>query len=128
MANQVLVTGGTGYIGGEVIDLLLKAEKTVHTTVRNAAKSEPRLRERWPDAGERLRVFQADLENDAGWAEACEGCDAVAHVASPFPLAVPKDENELIVPAREGARYSDIDRWQRSPSLRIQLRNVFLPS
>ncbi len=103
MADTILVSGGTGYIGGEVIDLLLGQGKTVHTTVRNIAKSEPRLRQRWPEAGERLKVFQADLENDAGWAEACAGCDAVAHVASPFPLAVPKDENELIVPAREGA-------------------------
>ncbi len=103
MANTVLVTGGTGYIGGEVIDLLLADGKTVHTTVRNAAKSEPRLRARWADGGERLKIFQADLENDAGWAEACAGCDAVAHIASPFPLAVPKHEDELIVPAREGA-------------------------
>ena len=100
MANTILVTGGTGYIGGELIDQLLAAGKRIHTTVRNTAKSEPRLRARWPDAGERLKVFQADLEGDDGWAEACAGCDAVAHVASPFPLAVPKDENELIVPAR----------------------------
>ncbi|MEL7196882.1 MAG: NAD-dependent epimerase/dehydratase family protein [Pseudomonadota bacterium] len=103
MAQTILVTGGTGFIGGELIDQLLSQGKTVHTTVRNTAKSEPRLRARWPDAGDRLKVFQADLENDAGWADACAGCDAVAHVASPFPLAVPKDENELIVPAREGA-------------------------
>ena len=33
----------------------------------------------------------------------CAGCDYVLHVASPIPVAVPKDENELIVPAREGA-------------------------
>ena len=103
MADTILVTGGTGYIGGELIDQLLAEGKTVHTTVRNTAKSEPRLRARWPDAGERLKVFQADLMNDEGWAEASSGCDAVAHVASPFPLAVPKDENDLIVPAREGA-------------------------
>ena len=31
------------------------------------------------------------------------GCDFVLHVASPFPPAMPKHEDELIVPAREGA-------------------------
>lgn len=103
MTDQILVTGGTGYIAGELVDQALVAGKTVHTTVRNAAKSEPRLRARWPSAGERLRIFQADLENDAGWAEACEGCDGVAHVASPFPLSVPKHSDELVIPAREGA-------------------------
>lgn len=102
MADKVLVTGGTGYIGGEVIDQLWVKGYSVNTTVRNKAKSEPRLRERWPDAGDRLQVFQADLMSDEGWAEANAGCDAVAHVASPFPLAVPKHKDELVVPAREG--------------------------
>ncbi len=103
MAQTVLVTGGTGYIGGEVIDQFLALGWTVHTTVRDTGKSGPRLRGRWPDAGERLKLFQADLMDDAGWAEANAGCDAVAHVASPFPLQVPKHEDELVVPAREGA-------------------------
>ncbi|MEM1194931.1 MAG: NAD-dependent epimerase/dehydratase family protein [Pseudomonadota bacterium] len=103
MASTILVTGGTGYIAGELIDQLLAAGKSVHTTVRNTAKSEPRLRQRWPDAGERLQVFQADLESDSGWAEACAGCDAVAHVASPFPLEVPRDPDALVGPARAGA-------------------------
>jgi len=49
-----------------------------------------------------LSFFAADLEKDAGWAEAVAGCEYVLHVASPFPLRVPKDEDELIVPAREG--------------------------
>ena len=40
---------------------------------------------------------------DAGWAEAVAGCDFVLHVASPFPLGPPKHEDDLIVPAREGA-------------------------
>ena len=103
MAQTILVTGGTGYIGGELIDQLLEGGKTVHTTVRNKAKGEPRLRARWQDAGERLKVFEADLEADTGWAEACSGCDGVAHVASPFPLKVPKHQDELVIPAREGA-------------------------
>ena len=102
MTGTILVTGGTGYIGGELIDQLLARGYTVHTTVRDTARSEPRLRERWPAAGERLKVFQADLMSDAGWAEANAGCDAVAHVASPLPLAPPSHEDDLIVPAREG--------------------------
>lgn len=102
MAKTILVTGGTGYIGGEVIGLLLERGHRVHTTVRSRANGEAKLRGRWPGAGERLQIFQAELTDDAGWAEANAGCDAVAHVASPLPVAVPRDEKELIVPAREG--------------------------
>jgi dihydroflavonol-4-reductase len=55
------------------------------------------------EVGERLTLSRADLNADAGWAEAAAGCDYVLHVASPFPSTVPRDENELIVPARDGA-------------------------
>lgn len=102
MAQIALVTGGTGYIGGELIDQLLARGYTVHTTVRDAAKSEPKLRARWPQAGARLAVFSADLLSDIGWAEATRGCDAVAHVASPFPLDIPRNPDDLIIPARDG--------------------------
>jgi nucleoside-diphosphate-sugar epimerase len=50
-----------------------------------------------------LTFAAADLEKDAGWTEAVAGCEFVLHIASPFPATVPKDENEVIVPAREGA-------------------------
>ena len=101
MTGTVLVTGGSGYIGGETIRQLLGKGWTVHTTVRSLAK-EAALRAQLGGTPETLKLFAADLMEDAGWAEANAGCTHVAHVASPFPLGVPKDENELIVPAREG--------------------------
>src|SRR5690606_36921384 len=44
-----------------------------------------------------------DLTKDEGWAEAVKGCDYVLHVASPFPPGIPEHEDDLIVPARDGA-------------------------
>lgn len=39
------------------------------------------------------------LLDEPGWAEATEGCDCTQHVASPFPLQMPKNANTLIGPA-----------------------------
>ena len=61
------------------------------------------LKEGGAEPGDRLSFIAADLENDAGWPEAVAGCEYVLHVASPFPPNIPKHEDELIVPAREGA-------------------------
>ena len=105
--STVLVTGGSGFIGSHCILQLLEAGHEVRTTVRNLAR-EAEVRAMlakggWTGPAERLTFVAADLEKDAGWPEAVAGCDYVLHVASPFPAAVPKDENDLIVPAREGA-------------------------
>ena len=102
MAGTVMVSGGSGYIAGETIRQLLGKGWTVRTTVRNLSR-EAELRAQLGGTPETLKFFAADLMNDAGWAEAMAGCSHVCHMASPFPANVPKDENELIVPAREGA-------------------------
>src|ERR1700735_757896 len=101
----VLVTGGSGFIASHTILQLLNAGHSVRTTVRDLKReSEVRamLKQGGVQAGDRLSFFAADLQNDIGWAAAVAGCDCVLHVASPFPAAVPKHEDELIVPAREG--------------------------
>ena len=56
-----------------------------------------------PSNQDRLSFIAANLENDAGWPEAVAGCTYVLHVASPIPPNAPKHEDELIIPAREGA-------------------------
>jgi nucleoside-diphosphate-sugar epimerase len=105
--SRVLVTGGSGFIGGHCILELLAERHYVRTTIRNIAR-EGEVRETLAkagaeDPGDRLVFIEADLTSDAGWDEAVEGCDYVLHVASPFPASTPANEDELIVPARDGA-------------------------
>lgn len=89
MADTVLVTGGTGYVGGWTIVELLKRGHRVRATVRSLGK-EAALRQAIAsqvDAGSRLEVVAADLDADAGWPEAMAGCRYVLHIASPLGAA-----------------------------------------
>ena len=104
--STVLVTGGSGFIGSHAILQLLAADHQVRTTVRSLRREadvRALLKQGGAEPGGRLSFIAADLENDAGWADAVAGCDYVLHIASPFPSGVPKHEDDLIVPARDGA-------------------------
>lgn len=118
--STILVTGGSGFIAGHTILQLLAAGYQVRTTVRSLSREEdvratlkrgwaPHhepgsvLRDPGSELSDRLSFVAADLMSDAGWPAAVAGCENVLHLASPFPASVPKDENELIIPARDGA-------------------------
>ena len=108
--RTVLVTGATGFIAQHCIVQLLETGFSVRGTTRSKQSADgighilaPHLS---PDARQRLgtnlRTVTTDLTSDVGWDEAIAGCRYVLHVASPIPRVPPKDENELIGPAREG--------------------------
>ncbi len=102
----MLVTGGTGFLGGWCGAELMRRGYAVRTTIRDLRRADD-VRSSFAAAGaengERLSIVAADLSADDGWQDAVAGCDYVLHVASPFPPAQPKDPDELIVPARDGA-------------------------
>ncbi|MDB5700701.1 MAG: aldehyde reductase [Sphingomonadales bacterium] len=102
MADTVLVTGGSGYIAGFTIRQLIAEGWMVRTTVRSLSR-EAETRRLLNVDNARLSFHEADLDHDAGWAEAVAGCTHVAHIASPFPAAAVRDAQDLIRPARDGA-------------------------
>jgi nucleoside-diphosphate-sugar epimerase len=105
MMALVLVTGASGFVAQHVILLLLEKGYEVRGTLRSLKRAEEVrgvLAKFNPKAGE-IQFVEADLGDDKGWAEAVKDCAFVQHVASPFPATHPKDEMELIRPARDGA-------------------------
>ena len=103
MADRVLVTGVTGYIGQHCGAELLRQGYEVVGTVRSLEKAEA-VREGIAKVApvENLKFVETDLTKDEGWKEAMIDCKYVLHVASPFIIANPDDENEIISPAVDG--------------------------
>lgn len=116
---HVCVTGATGYVAGHIIARLLAAGHTVHATCRDP-KSQAAVGHltALPGAGERLKLFQADLLRDGSFDAAMAGCTAVMHTASPYTLDCPpgKEEEMLIAPALKGTE-NVLDAVNRTPSV-----------
>ena len=107
MTQTVLLTGASGYIAKHIALQLLNAGYGVRASLRNLSRADevraaliPHLTGPLDD---RLSFVALDLEQDAGWADALAGVDVLMHTASPFPLVQPKDAQDLIRPAVQGA-------------------------
>jgi len=112
MTDTVLVTGATGFIAQHCILHLLDAGYRVRGTARGPGRTDEIAAALTPHLspssvarlGDDFDIVAADLTSDDGWGAAVAGCRYVLHVASPLPRTPPKHEDDLIVPARDGAR------------------------
>jgi dihydroflavonol-4-reductase len=103
--DRVLVTGASGFIAKHcIVELLRKGYRVRGTVRRPQAASEvvDAVSKTVAGAEGRLETATADLTAERGWNDALAGCRYLLHVASPFPMKVPADKEELIAPARDG--------------------------
>lgn len=105
-SETVVVTGASGYIAKHIVVHLLNAGYRVRGTVRNEARLtelQAVIAKHAPAFASRIEFAFLDLDHDGGWETALAGADALVHTASPFPLVQPKNEQDVIRPAVEGA-------------------------
>lgn len=102
--KRVLLTGVTGFLGSHTaIQLLNKGYEVVGTLRSKDRISSIRkvIAKHTTNVGN-LTFEVANLNDSKIWSELTKNIDYVQHIASPFPRELPKNENDLIVPAKQG--------------------------
>lgn len=105
MNNQkVLLTGITGFLGSHTAIQLLNKGYLVTGTLRdkNRINSIREIIGQHTPNVHNLTIEVADLDDSKVWKKLVQNMDFIQHIASPFPRVLPKHENELILPAKNG--------------------------
>lgn len=106
MAQLVLVTGASGFVGKWCVVKLLDKGYRVRGTVRSDAKARQVMdtvtKTVGADKAKNLELVKADILDDKGWPAAMQGVDAVMHVATAIRADEPRDQSLVIRPAVEG--------------------------
>ena len=102
--KKILVTGGTSYIGKHCIARLLEKQYDVRASIRNIKNAESVRTDlqKYLKKDIKLKFFEADLLKDKGWDRAIENCEAIMHVAGPYPMNFEGPEEDQIKPHEEG--------------------------
>ena len=103
MINKVLLTGISGWIAKHIAIELLNAGYEVLGTIRNKNLVDQTKQTISKYAStEKLSFVELDLLKDDGWNEAAKGCRYIFHVASPFPMKVSSNRENLLPVAVDG--------------------------
>ena len=104
--DTIVLTGASGFIAKHILLQLLGAGHRVRATIRTPGRANEVRTAVLPhlstDAEQRLEFLTLDLDSDEGWSQALQGATALVHTASPFPIAQPKNPDDLIRPAVNG--------------------------
>ena len=102
--KKIFVSGISGFIGTHItIEGIKRGYQIVGTTRSQQKEDQVKstiAKVLGEDALKSLTIYHCDLNSPDNWQEAMKGCTAVLHVASPFPMELPKHEDDLIIPAR----------------------------
>jgi dihydroflavonol-4-reductase len=97
---RVLITGGTGFVGGWTAKVIADAGHSIRFLVRNPARLQTSVAKLGVDVSD---FAVGDIRDRVSVREALQGCDAVVHSAA-LVATDPRQTNEMLTTNMQGAQ------------------------